>query len=261
MRFAGEPFENELDAARGLLMDATEVLQSARVRFVVVGGWVPFLFHAGRFGHPGTYDVDVLLHADSLDDGSFDKASAALLARGYLRAVKNRFQAHRVINVAGEELVYHVDFLNERTPADDELQPVRGSGPLRSIYTPAMRAVFHYGQLRRHPEAPGNAFPSVETFIATKAAAVGVKKRSRDAFDVYVTVLDQDPSVLKESWSSLVSRDQLFADANWALAKAVDDGDAIAKIESVLAALSRGRESSLLADPTEIRHTFQFLVR
>src|SRR5258708_8016849 len=112
-------FKTETDAAQYFLGDTTRTLLKASVDFVVVGGWVPVLFHAHRFGHPGTYDVDVLLSPASLDDGSFDNAVEELLSQGYLRAVKNKFQAHRILNVAAEDLVFHVDFLNERYPTDE----------------------------------------------------------------------------------------------------------------------------------------------
>jgi hypothetical protein len=233
------------------------------VKFVVVGGWVPFLFHSASFGHPGTFDLDVLLGEESLDDGAFDRASTALLERGYLRAVKNQFQAHRLMLVRNEEFVFHVDFLNERSPGDNELQLVSGGGPLRSIYTKAMKVVFQE-ETRTHGSYPGLQFPSPETFIATKAAATRVKKRARDAFDVYVTALDQDPKQLGDRWRTLVLRDRLFEDANAELLAALDPhrGDAIEKIIAVLEAL-RVETPGAFQMPTtsQIETAFEFLVR
>jgi hypothetical protein len=218
-----------------------------------VGGWVPFLFHANRFGHPGTYDVDVLLNAKSLDDGTFDSAAAQLLNKGYLRAVKNKFQAHQIIRVAGEDLVFHADFLNERNP-QDELNMVEGHGELQSIYTPAMKAVFQYEGYRTHPKLNGVRFPSAETFIVTKAMATTVKKRLRDAFDIFVTVADQELSSFKLEWRGRLT-DGLFRDANNALWAAVHYGDALEKIGRVLDDLSPSSRPS----EAEIRSMFDFL--
>jgi hypothetical protein len=64
-------YSTDSDSAFALLLDATQILIDCSVDFVIMGGWVPVLFHARRFGHPGTYDVDVLLNARSLDDGHF----------------------------------------------------------------------------------------------------------------------------------------------------------------------------------------------
>jgi hypothetical protein len=212
------------------------------------------LSHAHLFGHPGTYDVDVLLNERSLDDGTFDTAGEQFLRRGYLRAVKNKFQAHRIIRVANEELVFHVDFLNERNPGE-ELDLIGGRGTLQSIYTEAMKAVFKYGGYRTHPRVNGVRFPSAETFIASKAMAATVKKRRRDAFDVFITAADQEPSSFQSRWGELMM-DGLFRDANDTLWRAVHDGDALTKIGSVLDDLSPASRPS----EEQILSTFDFLV-
>src|SRR5262245_41156279 len=147
-------FDSEQNAAMYLLRESTEILKECGVDFIVMGGWVPFLFHTQRYPHPGTFDVDILVHSDSLDAGSFDSAGEALLTSGYLRAVKNRFQAHRVLCVVNEDLVFHVDFLNERAPKN-ELELVIGNGKMHSIYTPTMKAVFKYNKFRTHPNLEG----------------------------------------------------------------------------------------------------------
>ncbi len=85
-------YSSDQTAALALLKDATSVLDECGVEFVVVGGWVPYLFHRHLFGHPGTFDADILLHSTSLEDGSFTLAAERLLGNGYLRAVKNRFK-------------------------------------------------------------------------------------------------------------------------------------------------------------------------
>ncbi len=206
-------FTSEIEAAKHLLGESTSTLLQHCVEFAVVGGWSPFLFHSSKYGHPGTFDVDILLHERSLDDGSFDKASEALLTNGYLRAPKNVYQAHRVLNVANEELVFHIDFLNERDPGN-AIELVGVKGRMKSIYTEAMRAVFKYEGYRFHHAYSGIRFPSPETFIVTKAAAAVVKKRKRDAFDIFVTVQDQVAVELKRRWNDLCNCDGLFSDAN-----------------------------------------------
>ncbi len=200
----------ESDAAFALLTDVTTTLVGSGVDFVIVGGWVPVLFHAQKFGHPGTY--------------------------------------------AGEQLVFHVDFLNERNPGE-ELNLIGGSGKIKSIYTPAMEAVFKYAGYRTHPKLDGARFPSVETFIATKAMAARVKKRNRDAFDVFVTVADQDTSALRSRWRELMA-DGLFRDANEALWEAVHNEDALEKIGAVFDDLSTTSRPS----EDEIRTIFDFLL-
>jgi hypothetical protein len=252
-------FSSELEAARVLLSESTELLREHHVDFVVVGGWPAYLFNSARYGHPGTFDVDLVLDSRSLDDGSFDAASEKLLERGYLRAPKNKFQAHRILNVAGEDLVFHVDFLNEQDPGDS-LEMIDGTGKLRSIYTPAMRTVFEYKGFRTTPEFHGVRFPSPETYVVTKAAATEVKKRGRDAFDIFLTVSDQPFQEFSSKWRELVRRVGLFLDANASLRRALQ-GDAIKKILEVFER-SRDRDSAahLIPSVAEIEETFAFLL-
>jgi len=255
---ASVKFRDETEAAKFLLGEATSQLQKQGVQFVIVGGWSAFLFHSNRYGHPGTFDVDVLIHSDSLDDGTFSAAADALLAAGYLRAPKNLYQAHRLLDVRDETLVFHVDFLNERDPGN-AVRIVAGTGRMKSIYTDAMRAVFKHGNFRTHPDYPNVRFPSPETFIVTKAAAAVVKKRERDAFDIFVTVQDQ-PLVFNEEWRRLRDEDELFAVANAALRKAVEEGDALEKIERVLREMQASSHRAF-SMPTEgdLRKAFAFL--
>jgi hypothetical protein len=248
-------YESDQSAAYALLGNATTALNECGVNFVVVGGWVPFLFHSHRFGHPGTFDVDILLHSESLEDGSFDLAAEKLLGEGYLRAVKNRFQAHRVIRVGDEDLVFHVDFLNESNQGE-QLNIVGGRGRIQSIYTPAMEAVFKYDSFRFHNTLPNVRFPSVETFLASKAAGTLVKKRPRDAFDAFISVSDQDPLEFAMRWMDFQS-DGLFVDANMAFVKALDEGDAIPKIRAQLDELG----SKTSPSDADILRAFSFLVR
>ncbi len=252
-------FKTEIEAAKHLLAESTTFLRNHGVEFAIVGGWSPFLFHSSKYGHPGTFDVDVLLHEKSLDDGSFDNASETMLSAGYLRAPKNIYQAHRVLTVAGEDLVFHVDFLNERDPGN-AIELVGGKGRMKSIYTEAMKAVFAYEDYRFHPMFAGVRFPSVETFVVTKAAAAVVKKRKRDAFDIFVTIQDQSADVLKKNWSQLCARDGLFWNANEALYEAVHDGDAVEKISTVLMEMqAAGLLRVDLPDRDEITTAFSFL--
>jgi hypothetical protein len=252
-------FPTELAAARHLLQESTATLLRHGVDFAVVGGWSAYLFHSKRYGHPGTFDVDILLQPESLDNGTFDRATEDLLGNGYLRAAKNVYQAHRIFAVNGEELVFHVDFLNERDPGN-ALELVGGTGRMKSIYTPAMKAVFRYANYRTANEFPGVRFPSRETFIVTKAAAAVVKKRSRDAFDVFITVQDQDTDAFKASWRLLSDSDGLFSDATASLREAVETGDAVEKIQAVLLEMQTAKMLSVaMPNESEIRNAFGFL--
>jgi len=236
-----QQFATEQEAARELLAFSTKLLLEHSVDFVIVGGWAPYLLDSQPFGHPGTLDVDVLVSSDSLDDGSFDRAADSMLKLGFLRAAKNRFQLHRVSVVGTEEMLFHVDFLNEQAPSENELNLIRGTKLVMSIYTPPMKAVFGYEGYRfadpaEHADLRGVRFPSVVTFVASKAAAMMAKKRIRDAFDVFVTIHSGEYG---EEWAKLVASDGLFRESNKTILHAVVDGDAIEKVRVAIGDLDQ----------------------
>lgn len=94
-----------------MLRNSTSLFAQHRVKFVIVGGWVTYLFIRHQFGHPGAFAVDVLLDSSSLDDdGTFDTATEEVLSNGYTRGAKNQFQVHRALSIGGEKVLFHVDF-------------------------------------------------------------------------------------------------------------------------------------------------------
>jgi hypothetical protein len=164
-----------------------------------------------------------------------------------------------VLQVAGEDLVFHVDFLSERNP-ENALDFVGGTGRMKSIYTKAMKVVFRYEGYRSYKDFPKVRFPSPETFVVTKAAAAEVRKRKRDAFDIFVTVQDQDSNTFRENWRALAARDGLFSDASEALRKSVQYGDAVEKIKSVLDDMQNEKLLTVaMPNEEEIRCAFSFL--
>lgn len=247
-----DDFPDEQAAALALFRDTTTRLHAAGVKFVVVGGWVTWFFHGSKYDHPGTFDVDVLLQPESLADGTFDAAADAMLSDGYLRAAKNRYQIHRVLRVNKEPMIFHADFLNENGSPDD-LDVAVGKGRMQSIYTPAMKLVLRYGDFRKlsPQDWPGLSmvlFPSIETFIATKAAAALVKKRRRDAFDIFVSLDSAGAKEIGERWKGLETKDGMFREAADSILDAVRCKNALAKVRAFLPAQAHADAEQVFAD-------------
>jgi hypothetical protein len=60
-----------------------------------------------------------------------------------------------------------------------------------------------------------------------------VKKRTRDAFDIFVSAADQQAE-FQTQWEALVYRDGVFRDANNSLWEAIHKKDGVEKILSIL---------------------------
>ena len=115
-----------------------------------------------------------------------------------------------------------------------------------------MSAIFENENYREHEDYYGVKFPSIETFILTKAAAMESKKRDRDAFDVFVSVFDEEPSAFKAKWRKLVLTNEHFKKANKKIVEAVDEGNAIEKILKIVGVEDAKTEKL-------VRETFAFL--
>jgi hypothetical protein len=211
-------YEDDQSAARGLLGEAVQILTGCDVEFAVVGGWRPFLSNSEPIPHPGTFDVDVLLR-ETTTRRAFDAAAAAFLQSDYMRAPKNKFQAHRVLNVAGEHLVFHVDFLHRKyAPDADDL--VMEWGKFQSIAGPGTDVVFIHDEVKLEsvPLVLPSGIEATVTvpiateigILATKGRSAGSEKRLRDAFDIFLVVTQSKDRAWLVQRCRVLMRDGLF---------------------------------------------------
>lgn len=201
-------YATEQDAAKGLLLEVASVLNRHVLDYAVIGGWVPFLFNSHPIPHPGTMDVDVLM-SDVMRKDLVVTALDSLRGVGYQRSAKNEFQLYRSIQVAGEPILFHVDFLH-RKHANDTVGLFKEWGPYKSIQGPGTDVIFIERELR--VEQIQGTLPNKEQatiripfateagFLSTKGRSVGFGKRDRDAFDIFL-VLRQS-----QNYDGLISR-------------------------------------------------------
>lgn len=207
-------YPDEQSAARGLLGEIARLLSAQGVDFVVIGGWLPYLFNNHPISHPGTFDVDILLN-ESTPKAAFEAAADHALKLGYLRAPKNQFQLHRLLTVRGEQFVYHVDFLH-RKYADDTDDLIRNWGKFQSIAGPGTDIIFTERERTvesiciRLPTGESVSLPvpfcSEVGFLSAKGRSALTPKRTRDAFDIFLVIRQsRDYARLVERSRTLVS--------------------------------------------------------
>ncbi|GBG07359.1 hypothetical protein PAT3040_01907 [Paenibacillus agaridevorans] len=64
-------YDDKLAAAEGLLGEVAEILNESKIRYVVLGGWIPYLFNSSdEYPHPGTYDVDIEVESGRFVDNA-----------------------------------------------------------------------------------------------------------------------------------------------------------------------------------------------
>lgn len=201
-------FSSEQEAAQSMLLEVTGLLNKKTIDYAVVGGWVPFLFNSSPVPHPGTFDVDIVLNTALNKDDVVSALDEMVKNSGYMRAPKNAFQVYRAIRVSGEEMIFHVDFLH-RKYADDTDDLTRSWGRYQSITAPGTDVIFTHKQTQTRLVSGlgmnGESikrniiFASEAAFLSSKGRSVGLGKRERDGFDIYLVITQsQDITVLKD---------------------------------------------------------------
>jgi hypothetical protein len=194
------------EAARGLLLTTCNILNDEGIRYVIAGGWVPFL-RGGAVGlkHPGTRDVDVLFH-DELSNVSL--AINALMRHGFVPSGKHEFQLLLPIKVGQRNFIFNVDLMHPREQqekpgmfadifelgVDDAYDPT-GKRWLKSIIFSGAAVVFNkvlWSNVSIQGTDAGGSVTEVKVplldevaLILSKASSVKNEKRTRDAFDIY----------------------------------------------------------------------------
>ena len=104
--------EDQIAAAKSVLLELVRLLAEYRDDIVVVGGWVPELIlpaHPNR--HVGTIDVDLALNHASLQEAGYETIRRLLLRRGYEPHEQQPFIFFRTIYITGKPIRVEGDFL------------------------------------------------------------------------------------------------------------------------------------------------------
>tara|TARA_B100000678_G_C18191917_1_gene495734 strand:+ start:371 stop:1165 length:795 start_codon:yes stop_codon:yes gene_type:complete len=122
------------EASLVLLNDVCTSLSDTNSKFVIVGGWVPYLrVTTDAFKHPGTRDVDVLF------SGKQDMPKVAtqkLLKNGFMVSAKHEFQLFRVVEISNQKFVFSVDLLHPSSRDRPEMFRDVLSLDIRDTYDP-----------------------------------------------------------------------------------------------------------------------------
>jgi hypothetical protein len=240
-----QDYPDILAAAYGLLGESVEVVLPLRRRFVVIGGWSPLLRNASPIRHPGTHDVD-LLFLEGRQAYYLKDVIEKLLEAGYLLSAKHPFQLLRELQVNGKPLIFNVDLLHPMETAEhpelfvDQLAlPVRISRfedetlMVKSVTLPIAGELFPLHQVLQQVECimPDGRQRCVDVplmdevgTIVTKAGSVGIQKRTRDAFDIFLAMTQGDRSTTIGGLKQFVQERSDRAEALDALMKAVVNG-------------------------------------
>lgn len=214
-------YNSEQDAAMAMLIDVGNLMNRHTIDYAVIGGWIPYLFNSKPIPHPGTFDVDIVLNTALSKEQVIKALDQMIFDRGYLRAPKNSFQIYKKMTVLEESMIFHVDFLH-RKYADDSDDLTRSWGRYQSISTVGTDVIFTEKETRNEKVTMVSSagenisanitFASEAGFLCSKGRSVGLGKRDRDGFDIYL-VITQSTDIQK-----LIQRSrELMSDAVFAI--------------------------------------------
>lgn len=195
-----------MQANQSVLVEACTIMNAARVAYVVVGGWVPYLRVEGHaLQHPGTHDVDLLFNSDF---PQIEKAVTAFLEAGYAPSAKHSFQLLKKLTVQDQDFVFNVDLMYPAEPTVDQdmFHDIIDLGVREADHSDETRAFKSIAFLSADVIFQQTLWSTIEVsatlsdgrdmkcaiplmdergLILSKCESVKGVKRSRDSFDIY----------------------------------------------------------------------------
>ena len=212
-------------ASIGLLAESVKILKGFTIDYAVVGGWSPYLRNSSPISHPGTKDVD-LLFEPAATEGKLSEVISAFFDNGYLPSAKHTFQLFKVLNVSEKPMVFNIDLLHPlETIRDSEMFvdhldldlpeniKLKTYKIIRSIALPSSRIIFDESLYSMHKLAGVDKetieIPLIDEvgILMTKCESIRSSKRQRDAFDIYLAIMQaKDSNYLRQRTIELRSK-------------------------------------------------------
>lgn len=262
-------FKTEQEAANAMLIEVGNLLNKKTIDYAVIGGWIPYLFNSKPIPHPGTFDVDIVLNTALSQEQVVSALDQMVKHSGYRRAPKNAFQIYRELVVSGEPMIFHVDFLH-RKYADDTDDLTRSWGRYQSISTLGTDIIFTEKEVRSERvsgmgvsgaiESANIAFASEPGFLCAKGRSVGLGKRERDGFDIYLVITQSaDLKRLTDRCHELM-KDGVFTASMIRLYEQFQEGQiAVEKAAKYLSAVAPEFSDKVLAEKEISKRVISFL--
>lgn len=187
---------DQVAAARAVLLELTHVLGEYRDEIVVVGGWVPELLLQGVPPHIGSIDVDLAFNHRRLKEAGYKAIEKLLLERGY-QTGEQPYVFYRLVTVGERQLKVEVDLLAAEyggTGKSHRSQKLHG---VRARKARGCDLAFELNtEVEIRGTLPGGAkdvatirVASIVPFLVMKGMALHDRMKEKDAWDIYYCLL------------------------------------------------------------------------
>jgi len=180
-----------VEAAKSVLIELTRLLGEYRDEIVLVGGWVPGLQYPG---HIGSSDVDIALDHTKLKEAGYKRIEELLVTAGYRRDDDQPFKYWRTVN--GVEV--EVDLLAGEYGGTGRGRRHQKVQDIRARKARGVDLVFDDPvEIEITGKLPGGGTDTVliriagiVPFIVTKSMALNSRLKEKDAYDIYIFLLN-----------------------------------------------------------------------
>lgn len=189
--------EQEVEAARSVMLELVNLLGEYRDDIVVVGGWVPaLLIPQDRVRHIGSIDVDLALNHKTLQDPGYKTICRLLTERGYSQDEKQPFIFWRTVRSGDREIPVEVDLLAGEYEGSGKKHRTQEIQDVRARKARGCELALQFTtEVTVDGILPGGARDSARVriaaivpFLAMKGMALSTRTKEKDAWDVYYCV-------------------------------------------------------------------------
>lgn len=188
------------DGAKNLLKETiSELSKFEKLKYIIIGGWCPFLRNTQEVGHPGTLDVDILFREGYQSEALKDIIEAFIKA-GFVPSAKHKFQLLKKQKIQDQDFIFNIDLLHPKMTEYDENKglfvdhldldvPLLGEETVKmmSIVLPNSALLFDESLFSQYEDGDlkFNLIDFTGMFL-TKMESCQKQKRERDSFDIYL---------------------------------------------------------------------------
>ena len=185
--------EDQVEAAKSVMLELTRLLGEYRDDIVVIGGWVPELLFAG---HVGSIDVDLALNHLTLQEAGYATIEKLLLSRGYRKSDDQPYMFFRTVVINGETYEVEVDLLAGEYAGTGKSRRHQNIQDIKARKARGCELAFNMtSEVTISGSLPDGGkdtvkirVASIVPFIVMKGMALYDRLKEKDAYDIYFCI-------------------------------------------------------------------------
>ena len=190
--------KKEVDTCLSIIVEVMTILGSYRDKIVLIGGWVPyFILDKQGKNHIGSIDIDLALDFQKISDKSYKSILELIKRRGYTQGSQPFIFNRNIKTTNGATYSIEVDLLSgeyggtnksHRTQRVQDVNARKARGcdlAFKHNISISVKSIMPDGS----ENEVNIKVASVVPFLVMKGMALWQRKKEKDAYDIYFTIL------------------------------------------------------------------------